>query len=212
MPSAFSAARRRARGTLSLVAAALAMLAFSGHTPAHANKYVFDKMHSEVRVSWDHLGLSRQAARFRDFEGSVMFDPAKPEEGSVEVTFKVGSISTGVRELDKQLTQTKDFFDVANYPTVTFKSTAARKIDDRTGEVVGDLTINGIAKPVTLFVTWNFLGDHPLSKFNPTYTDKVVAGFSAMTTLLRADWEMKRFIPLVSDELVVTIEVELIKQ
>ncbi len=203
----------RSRHPAGLVwAAAAAALAVATPGAVRADTFVFDKPHAEVRVSWDHLGLSRQGARFRDIEGRVSFDPAKPEEGSVDVTIKAASVSTGVPALDKQLTQTRDFLDVASHPSITFKSTSARKTGDRTGEVVGDLSINGTSRPVTLLVTWNYSGEHPLSKFNPTYTDKHVAGFSATATLQRADWGITRFIPLVSDELVVTIEVELLRQ
>jgi len=187
-------------------------LLLTGARLAYADTYAFDKMHSEVRVSWDHLGLSRQSARFRDIEGSVEFDPAKPEEGNVNVSIKVASISTGIPALDKQLTQTTDFFNVQAHPRMTFKSTVVRRTGDRSGEVAGDLTINGISKPVTLLVNWNFTGEHPLSKFNPTYADKIVSGFSATATIQRADWEITRFIPLASDELVITIEAEMIKQ
>jgi polyisoprenoid-binding protein YceI len=101
-----------------------------------------------------------------------------------------------------------EFFDVARYPYITFKSTAVRQTGERTGEVIGDLTVRNVTKPVVLEVTWNFTGEHPLAPVNPTYLGSWVSGFSGKARLKRSDWGLDRGLPLVSDDVDVAIEIE----
>jgi polyisoprenoid-binding protein YceI len=178
---------------------------------AQADTYALDPQHTEVRFSWDHLGLSRQGGRFTAAEGTVNFDPAQPNASTVEVKIPIKSIATGVKKLDEHLITTKDFFDAAAYPAITFKSTQVRMKSDKTGEVDGDLTINGISKPVVLDVVWNFTGEHPLQTINPVYAGAFASGFSATTQIRRSDWGVTRSIPYVSDELRITIETEMLR-
>jgi len=79
----------------------------------------------------------------------------------------------------------------------------------RTANVEGELTFNGVTRPVTLSVVWNFSGEHPLAKINPTYAGVYASGFSARTQILRSDFGITRSIPLVSDEIRISIETEL---
>lgn len=192
-----------------LFAAGLAVLALTG--PAAADTYQFDKQHTNISFTWDHLGLSRQSGRILDFDGIVEFDPATPESGAVAVSLKVASIWTGVEALDRHL-RTPDFFDAERHPTITFKSTSAIKTGERMGEVAGNLTIMGVTRPVTLKVIWNFSGEHPLGRYNANYQGKFVSGFTAMTRILRSEWGLKRAIPLASDEIEITINTELIRK
>jgi polyisoprenoid-binding protein YceI len=190
---------------------ALVPLGLASAGPAAADTYMLDPQHTEVRFTWDHLGLSRQGGRFVAAEGTVTFDPAKPETSMVDVKIPVKGISTGVKKLDEHLITTKDFFDVAAFPAITFKSTAVRMKSDKTGEVEGDLSINGITKPVVLDVIWNFTGEHPLQTINPVYAGAYASGFSATTQIRRSDWGITRTIPYISDELRITIETEMIR-
>ncbi|MGH6815651.1 MAG: YceI family protein [Hyphomicrobiaceae bacterium] len=178
--------------------------------PALADRWVFDRDHTEIGFSWDHLGLSRKSGRVLDFEGQIDFTPTDPEAGSIEVTIRAASLWTGVRLLDEHL-KSADFFNVAVHPEIRFKSTEVRRTSDKTGEVSGDLTMLGITKPVTLEVTWRFTGEHPLSAVNPNYKGKWVSGFSAETTVLRSAWGLSRAIPLVGDEIGISIEAELLR-
>ncbi len=179
----------------------------AGH--ATAATYVIDREYTEVRVSWDHLGVSRQAGRFLDVIGRVEFDPARAEESSVDVTIKVASFSSGIEKLDKLLTSTADFFDLTVHPDITFRSTSVVMTTAKTGNVTGELTINGITKPVTLSVVWNYSGEHPLAKVNPVYQGVEVSGFSARGQILRSEWGIVRSLPLISDELRISIETEM---
>ncbi len=174
-----------------------------------ADTYSIDKDHTEVRFTWDHLGVSRQGGRFNDVSGTLEFDEAAPEASRVKVSIRVGSLSTGVAALDNQLLKTREFFDAAKHPTITFASTDVRMTSARTGEVTGDLTINGVARPVVLSVTWNFVGPHPMAVINPAFSDQIIAGFSATTQIRRSDWGITRTVPFVSDEIQIGIETEL---
>lgn len=200
---------RRERRLRALVLACAMLVAGAGST--RADTYGFDKQHTNILFSWDHLGISRQHGRVMSFDGTVEFDPAAPEQGSVDVTMKVASIWTGADALDRLL-RTADYFDAETYPTMTFKSTAVRKTGEKTGEVTGDLTIMGFTQPATLQVTWNFTGEHPLARLNPLYLDKTVSGFTAQTRILRSAFGIKRGTPLASDEIDIVINAELIKR
>jgi polyisoprenoid-binding protein YceI len=179
--------------------------------PAHAETFAFEKGQSNASFSWNHLGLSRQSGRILDVDGTLEFDPAAPEAAQLNVTLGTSSIWTGVKELDRLL-KSSDYFDASRHPTITFRSTSIRKTGDNTGEVTGDLTIMGQTKPVTLQVTMNYLGEHPLGQINLGYKGKTAAGFSAQALIQRSDWGISRGIPLVSDDIYITIESELLKQ
>lgn len=191
------------------VAAVLAVLIGGAAPPASADTYKLDRDHTEVRFTWDHLGLSRQGGRFLDVSGTVTFDPANPETSAVDVRIPLKSIATGVKALDEHLVKSKDFFDMAQFPEAAFKSTRVLRTDERVAEVMGDLTLNGVTKPVVLDVVWNFTGEHPLANINPTYAGHFSSGFSATTQILRSDFGITRTIPFISDEIRITIETEM---
>lgn len=192
-----------------VLAAAMTLWVMQPVAVAAADTYVIDKEHTEVRFTWDHLGMSRQGGRFVDVSGTLELDETALEASRVSVIIKVASLWTGVAALDSQLTKSREFFDAAKHPTITFESTAVRPTTARTAEVLGDLVINGVARPVVLSVTWNYSGGHPMAKINPAFTDLHVAGFSATTQIRRSDWGMTRTVPFVSDEIQITIETEL---
>lgn len=198
------------RTCLTCVSIAAALLAGSPLVaPARAETYVLDKDHTEVRFRWNHLGLSRQSGRFRDVTGTVEFDPAEPEATYADVSIRLASIATGVEKLDTALTRTKEYFDIDTSPAATFRSTEVRRTGGKTGRMIGNLTMNGVARPVTLEVTWNFTGEHPMAAINPVYAGVFASGFSATTQIRRSDWGIDRTIPYVSDEIEITIETEM---
>jgi polyisoprenoid-binding protein YceI len=176
-----------------------------------ADTYALDKGHTQVAFAWERVGLSRQQGRFTDTTGTVSFDPARPEDSRVEVSLRASSLQTGVEALDRHL-RSADFFDAAQYPTITFKSTAVVRTGDKTGEMTGDLTMLGVTKPVTLAITWIFTGPHPLGQINPALKDRTVSVFSAAGKLQRSAWGLTRVIPMVADEITLTIETELLKK
>lgn len=189
--------------TIGLLVLALLLLS----PRALADTWEFDKQNTSIRFTWDHLGLSRQSGLFLNFDGRLQFSPTDPEGGSVDVVIKTASLWTGVKEFDDNL-KSDSFFHADRHPIITFRSTWVRRTGERTGEIDGELTIMGISKPVTLKVIWNFTGEHPFAPVNPTYKGKWVSGFSATTQVKRTDWGLTRALPLISDEIWITIEAE----
>ena len=199
------------RSTALLTAVGLTLAASFTSVCAEPAKYVSERQHTNVSFSWNHLGLSKQTGRIIDVEATLLHDPEKPEESTLEVVMKPASMMTGVADLDRQL-KGADYFDAGRHPTITFKSTGIKKTGEKSGEVVGDLTILGITKPVTLDVTLNFSGEHPLAPLNATYRDQFAMGFSAKAKISRSEWGLKRGTPLVSDEIEISIETEMIRR
>ena len=113
--------------------------------------------------------------------------------------------------LDKHL-KSKQFFEVETHPKMTFSSTNIVRTGVDQGRVTGDLTMKGVTKPVTLDVTFNFEGTHPLSPYIKHYKDAHYTGFSARGSLLRSDWGIKFAAPLTSDRIDLVLEVEFRKQ
>lgn len=169
-----------------------------------------DPQNTDIRFTWDHLGVSWQSGTITDVSGRLVFSPTNPAAGEVEVTALVASLSTGVPELDKIL-KSPDYFEAERHPRITFRSTAVRPTSQKTGEVEGILTIRGIEKPVLLAVMWNFSGEHPLAAFNPTYRGEWVSGFTARALIKRSDWGIDRAAPLISDDIELVINAEFLR-
>ena len=129
-------------------AGAAALLAALPTPAAHADTYVFERGHTALLFSWNHLGLSRQTARFTDYEGALELDTANPEKSHIEVLVKAASLATGFDALDRQL-KTADYFNVATHPAITFASTAVKRTGNKTAEVTGqpgEMAMGGKAK------------------------------------------------------------------
>lgn len=178
-----------------LIAALAAAPAF-----AEAEKYTLDASHSQIVFNYNHLGFSTTYGMFSGFSGEIMFDQANPAASSVTVSFPVKTMLTGWQERFDHF-MTKDFFDAADDEMVTFASTAIEVTGEKTAKITGDLTLNGVTKPVVLDAVLNQVGEHPMAK-------APWAGFSATTTLLRSDYNLGMFAPYVSDEVQVQISVE----
>ncbi|MDX2154884.1 MAG: YceI family protein [Hyphomicrobiaceae bacterium] len=185
------------------------LLALSGK--ARAETYTFAGGHTSVSFTWSHAGLSRHSGRIVGADGTLEFDPASPETAQVDVRLKPADISTGVGALDRLL-RSPDFFDVAANPAIRFRSTRVTVTGERTGEVAGELSLGSVTKPITLAVKWNFTGEHPLGLVNPSFAGKFVAGFSATARLLRSEWGLGRGAPLISDEVELAIEAEVVRR
>ena len=165
-----------------------------------ADSYAFDKVHTQIMFSVSHLGFSFSTGSFTVFDGGFTFDEAKPESSTVNVTIDTDSITLHDDKWEEHM-KSEDFFNVAAFPTMTFKSTLAEKTGDNTGRLTGDLTLLGVTKPVTLDVIFNKGAVHPYSK-------QYVAGFSATGALKRSDFGMVYGLPGIGDEVNITLEVE----
>ncbi|MDT8856333.1 YceI family protein [Paracoccaceae bacterium Fryx2] len=170
---------------------------------AAPEKYTLDSSHSQIVFSYDHLGFSTGFGMFSGFAGEIMLDAAAPAESSVSVSFPVKTMLTGWQERFDHF-MSKDFFDATDDEMVTFVSTGIEVTGEKTALITGDLTLNGVTKPVVLDAVLNQMGDHPMA-------GKPWAGFSATTTLARSDYGLGMFAPFVSEEVKVQISIEAMK-
>jgi polyisoprenoid-binding protein YceI len=143
-----------------------------------AETYTFDKGHTTVGFQVRHI-VTNVGGKFRDFAGTVQIDRARPENSSVEFTIQAASIDTNEAKRDEHL-RSADFFDVANHPTITFKSTSVKPTGKDTYAVTGNFTMRGVTKQVTLPVT--VLGEAR----DPWGNEKI--GFETGTTLNRKEY------------------------
>lgn len=164
---------------------------------AAPQKYDIDTSHTQVIFSWNHFGFSKPSASLEKISGDFQFDPADITKSSISVTLPLDGIHTGVPKLDEHL-KSADFFDAAKYPDITFKSTKVEKSGANGLKIVGDLTIHGVTKPVTLNAKINKIGENPMMK-------KASAGFDATTTIKRSQFGVDKYVPNVSDEIPVRI-------
>ena len=186
------------RFALAAFAAALAVPAF-----AAPESYDLDPTHTYPAFEINHLGFSTMRGVFHGTTGSLTIDPAA-KKASISATVDVKSISTGFDKRDDHL-RSKDFFNVEQFPTMTFKADGFDWDGTATAKVAGTLTLLGVAKPVTLTVQPTRCGDRP--------TDKAfVCGAMVTTSINRSDWGMKAYVPYIGDEVKIQIEVEATKK
>jgi polyisoprenoid-binding protein YceI len=169
-----------------------------------AETYTFDKAHSTVGFQVRHI-FTNVSGRFTDYAGTIQVDRAKPESSTVELTIQATSIDTAEPKRDGHL-RTADFFDVANHPTITFKSTAVKANGKDSYLVTGDFTMHGVTKQITLPVTVLGEGKDPMGN------EKM--GLETSFTLNRKDYGLNwnRALEtggvLVGDEVKVQIAIE----
>ncbi len=173
---------------------------FANPANAEPQEYIFDKDHSHIGMTWNHLGFSDFRARFADFAGSLVLDEDAPENSTLMITIPIASIDTGVEVFDGHL-QGENFFNATEHPNATFKSTRVEQSGENTAKVHGDLTIRGVTKPVVLDVVLNKIGDHPMS-------GKKAAGFTATTQVDRSAFGIDYAVPAVSDRIDIFISTE----
>jgi polyisoprenoid-binding protein YceI len=181
-----------------LIAAALALVS----TVAFAAPvtYKIDANHTDVVATWSHFGFSHPIANFLQVDGTLVYDAAKPADSKVEVTLPLAGLDAQVPDLTEHL-RSADFFDAQQFPNATFKSTSVKAAGKGKLIVIGNLTIRGITKPVTLNVTFNKAGIHPLGQ-------REAVGFDATATIKRTDFGLGKYAPNVSDEVKLTITTE----
>lgn len=195
--------------TLLLTAiAATPLLAQTPAAPPTTEAWGLDKAHSTVSFKVRHM-MANVNGQFRDFDIAINVDRAKMANSSVEFTIQSTSIDTGNTNRDEHL-RSADFFDVAKFPTISFKSVSMKETSKNEYAVTGDFTMHGVTKRITLPVT--FLG---LMK-DPRGNEK--AGFSIETTLNRKDFgivwnrNLDEGGVLLGDDVKVTIDLEVNKK
>jgi polyisoprenoid-binding protein YceI len=168
-----------------------------------ADTYDVEPNHTFPRFEYNHLGFSTHQLQFDKTSGTIVFDRAA-KTGSVDITIDTTSIDAGSEKFEEHL-RSDDFFDTAKYPTATFKSDKVKFKGDIPVEVEGDLTLHGITKTVTLKIANVKFGQNPISK-------KDAAGAQVTGVIKRSDFGLGKYVPLVSDEVTLRIQVEAVKE
>jgi polyisoprenoid-binding protein YceI len=166
-----------------------------------------DKMHSKLTFSITHLGISDVTGLFKNFETTISGSKADFSDGVFELTAEASSIDTEVEPRDNHL-KSAEFFDVATYPNLTFKSTSITKGTSKDHyTLTGNLTIHGVTKPVSMNLWYRGTTANPMSK-------ATTAGFQLTGTINRADFGIgpKYPPPMLSNEVAIKADGEFVKQ
>jgi polyisoprenoid-binding protein YceI len=173
---------------------------------AAPESYTLDPYHTYPHFAVEHFGVSQYWGRFDRSSGKFTIDRAA-RKGTLELNVETASVSTGdnergsrARTLDEHL-RSADFFNVAEFPRMSFKSSEVKFNGDAPAEVSGELTLLGVTKPLTLKIERWVCRDHPFSK-------KPMCGGNASGALKRTDFGMKYAVPAVSDEIRLYVQFE----
>jgi polyisoprenoid-binding protein YceI len=181
----------------------LTLVILAGPATVRADSYRIDPVHSMILFKIGHFGVGNIYGRFDSFSGNVTFDQNDPSKDAADIQIRTDSVDTNAPDRDKNI-KGPDFFNTAQFPTATFKGKSFEKIDDKTYEITGEFTLRGVTKPLSLKTTLIGTGPGPKGETR--------TGAEATTTLKRSDFDVKAFLPAVSDEVDLIIAVEAIKQ
>ncbi|WP_455229821.1 YceI family protein [Geopseudomonas aromaticivorans] len=187
----------------SLLALSLGSLLFGAQAMAADYKIDKEGQHAFVNFKISHLGYSWLYGTFKDFDGSFSFDAAKPEESKVQVELKTASVDSNHAERDKHL-RSADFLNVAKHPTATFTSTGVKSTGAGSADITGNLTLNGVTRPVVIAAKFVGEGDDPWGGYR--------AGFEGSTKLKLKDFDIQKDLGPASQEVELIISVEGVRQ
>ena len=185
-----------------LISSALALTTVAG--AALPSQWQLDDSHTRVGFSVNHLGFSTTMGHFNDVKGVVNYDVKAPSKTNMSFTIATDSIDTNWDARDEHLKKA-EFFNVAKYPTMTFKSTSVKFINPQQAKVTGDFTMLGQTKPLTLDVTLNKIANSPLTK-------EPVIGFRATGNIDRAAYGMTALPDGITTNVPIQIDGELIEK
>ena len=174
--------------------------------PALADDYTIDTKgaHASINFSIKHLGYSVLTGRFDTFAGDFSYDPAKPEASKINVTIDTNSVNSNHAERDKHL-RSKDFLNVEKFPKSTFVS---KKVvvgkDKETFDLVGDFTLNGVTKSITIAAKKVGEGKDPWGGYR--------AGFEGTTELALKDFNIVFPLGPASETVKLSLNVEGVKK
>ncbi len=184
--------------------AAIAQMGGSPATSVPAGTYKIDSKHTMALFDVNHMGFTEFYGTIPDATGTLMLDPANPSKDMLDVTLPVSAISTTNTVLDGEL-KDPSWLDAAKYPEMHFVAMHVIKTGEHTAKIEGNLTMHGVTKPVTLEAKFGGAGVNPLSK-------AFTIGFSATGMLKRSDFGVTKYIPLIGDDIKLTITAAFEKQ
>ncbi len=171
----------------------------ASHEPAtiKAGSYAVEPEHTQVGFTLLHLGFSYYSGVFSNVSGTLRLDPSRPDASRLEVSIPIDSVATTSAKLDGEL-KGPEWFDAQRYPVATFTSTRVTPMGKDAARVDGTLTLHGVSEPETLSVHFVGAGVNPLDK-------KYTVGFEAVGTIRRSQFGVKTYVPLVGDDVRLSI-------
>ncbi len=159
--------------------------------------YKVESYHTQIGFSVSHFGFTPFSGFFSGASGALTIDAGAPSASKLEISAPISSVLTTVPKLDEEL-KGPQWFDAAQFPNATFKSTAITLTGKDTATVTGDLTLHGVTKPITLKARFVGAGVNPIDK---AYT----VGFEAVGTIKRTEFGVKTYAPAIGDEVTLTL-------
>ncbi len=179
-------------------------IALGANSLASGETYGLEKSHADLLFSINHAGFSEKHGEFHDFDATLQCDPAHLEQCRVTVAVKAASIDTGLAKRDDELRGTQ-FLDVAKYPEISFVSTHVTPGPAGSLVIEGDLTLHGTTRTIMLTGRLNKSAPNPFDK-------KPTLGFSATGSIKRSDFGVATFLPIIGDDISITIDAEFNRQ
>lgn len=188
---------------MKLVKSLLAVALLSTSAVAAPTTFKVDNSHAFAGFAINHLGISTTHGRFNTISGSFVVDDADPSKSSITLELDANSIDSNDKKRDEHL-RGPDFFNVKQFPKLTFQSTAVKKTGDKQWDVTGDLTIKGVKKSVTAQVTHVGSGTDPWGGFR--------SGFDTQIKINRLDFGVSYMPEGLGKDVTITLAIEGIKQ
>lgn len=181
-----------------------ALISIAALPSVQADEYQLDDQHTSIVFAANHFGLSNTYGMFGKYAGKFSVDMSKPEAAAFEIVIDAASLDTKSEKRDEHL-RGPDFFDVKQFPKITFVSTSvAMGKDEKSLKVTGDLTLHGETKEVVMTLTKTGEGKGP-------YGDERI-GFAGRFVVKRSEFGMTTMVPQIGDDVNVLISIEGIKQ
>lgn len=172
-----------------------------------ADSFKMDPAHTSLIFGVSHMGFSYTYGRFNEVVGTYTLDKENPAASQFQLSINADSIDTGNAKRDEHL-RGPDFFNVKQFPAITFQSTKVETTENEAGETVyevtGDMTMHGVTRSIPLSLR--------LLKEGPGMDGKTVTGFLCEKHIMRTEFGMTNMIPGIGDEVAVTISFEGVKQ
>jgi polyisoprenoid-binding protein YceI len=183
-------------GAAPACAPAYAQVTTTNPSAVRSGAYKVEPTHTRILFAVSHMGFTTWYGNFTGASGTLTLNPSKPDASTLTVSVPIASVSTTNATLDGELKEA-DWLNAAKYPTAVFTANRITATGG-TAKVAGTLTLHGVTRPVTFNVTFNGAGINPLDQ---AYT----VGFEVQGTIKRSDFGVSKYVPLVGNEVSITV-------
>ena len=174
----------------------------AARSPFAAGRYRLDPEHARITWSVDHLGFSIYRGLIPQVQGRLLIDPAHPQAARLEAIVPMGKLTSLDEALDRRL-RSAQFFDVARYPTASYRAAGLVMTGSDTAQLRGDLTLCGVSHPVTMNVRFQRAGPDPVDGV-------LTLGFEGTAIVRRSLFGVAAYAPLVGDDVELQLEAEFV--